>query len=197
MSWRAASRRSKIWPVAPNSGRFRCRKCRTCSARRARPVNRPMTTHRKKGTARQRKSAARLRKPAPRPARPPAPEAAGPAPFRVLIAVHRPRYRSRSERAVALPDWEVRSLLNREDPIGLINQKPPNIFIVSGDFGRNKELGFLKAAQRYRGDKMKIVGLFEAPDEAEAARDLCDAVLAPPWRTADLRALAAQFYEAQ
>jgi hypothetical protein len=115
----------------------------------------------------------------------------------VLIAVHRPRYRSRAERAAALPDWEVRSLLNREDPIGLINRKPPNIFIVSGDFGRNKELGFLKAAQRYRSPEMRIVGLFDDPEEAQKARELCDAVLAPPWRTADLRALAAQFYEAQ
>src|SRR5256885_941177 len=40
--------------------------------------------------------------------------------FRVLIAVHRPRYRVRAERAVTLPDWAICSLLNKQDPIGLM-----------------------------------------------------------------------------
>src|SRR5437764_13890689 len=81
--------------------------------------------------------------------------------FRVLIAVHRPRYRSRAERAVDFPGWLVRSLLNKEDPVGLINQLPPHILIISDDFGRQKDLGILKAVQRYREKGMKIVGLFE------------------------------------
>ena len=150
-------------------------------------MNRPMATHRPKQRHHPTKAV-------PQQARV---GTDGPEPFRVLIAVHRPRYRSRAERAVALPDWEVRSLLNREDPIGLINREVPHIFILSGDFGRNKDLGFLKAAQRYRGPEMKIIGLFDDKEEAAEAAELHDAALAPPWTTADLRAIAASFYAAQ
>src|SRR2546423_700922 len=61
--------------------------------------------------------------------------------FRVLIAVHRPRYRMRAERAVTLPGWGICSLLNKQDPIGLMNQERPHLLILSDDFGRQKDLG--------------------------------------------------------
>lgn len=116
--------------------------------------------------------------------------------FRVLIAVHRPRYRARAERAVDLPGWEMRSLLIKEDPIGLLNQKPPHLVIMSDTFGRSKSLAFLKAAQKYRSDKTRIIGLFEDEEVAEEGAVLCDAALIPPWKTAELRTLAAQIYTA-
>ncbi len=119
-----------------------------------------------------------------------------PEPFRVLIAVHRPRYRARAERAVEIVGWKTRSLLNREDPIGLMNQEAPNLFILSVDTAQNKNVGFLRAAQRFRADGMRLIGLFESKEGAQEAADLCDAALFPPWRTSGLRAHAARFYEA-
>ena len=149
-------------------------------------MNRPMASHRRKrplGGAR----------PRPKPAVK-EPQVKVDDRFRVLIAVHRPRYRSRAERAVDLPGWAVRSLLNKEDPIGLMNQKPPHVLILSADFGRNKSLGFMKAAQKFRSDDMKIIGIFEDADEAGGAAELCDSAFSPPWKTLELRALAAQMY---
>src|SRR5436190_24183350 len=78
--------------------------------------------------------------------------------FRVQIAVHRPRFRSRAERAVNAAGWEVRSLLNKEDPIGLLNQRTWQIVILSDDFGRQKSLSLFQAAQRFRS-KTKIIGV--------------------------------------
>jgi hypothetical protein len=119
-----------------------------------------------------------------------------PEPFRVLIAVHRPRYRSRSERAVNALGWEIRSLLNKEDPIGLINQKRPDILIISDDFGRNKSMGFLKAAQKWRPQGLKIIAVFEDAEEMKEAAELYDAAFAPPWRTAEMREIVADYYRA-
>lgn len=119
-----------------------------------------------------------------------------PEPFRVLLAVHRPRYRVRAERAVAFEEWAVRSLLNREDPIGLMGQKRPDLFIVSVDIAKRKHIGYLRAAQRYRQEGMRVVGLFENGEEAREAADLCDAFLVSPWRTADLREVAASLHTA-
>jgi hypothetical protein len=107
--------------------------------------------------------------------------------FRVLVAVHRPRYRARTERAMRGFGWEVRSLLNKEDPVGLIQQKPPNVFIISDDFGRQKDLGILRAVQRFRASSMKIIALFEDAESAEEYSRLCDKVLTPPWKTAEMR----------
>lgn len=107
--------------------------------------------------------------------------------FRVLIAVHRPRYRVRAERAAAIPGWHVRSLLNKEDPIGLINQNPPNVLIVSDDFGRQKDMGIVKAVQRFRAGGLKIIGLFEKQEAAGSAGELCDRSFCPPWKTGELR----------
>jgi len=83
----------------------------------------------------------------------------------------------------------VRSLLNKEDPIGMMNSKAPHVFIVSDDFGRQKDMGIIRAAQRFRAAGMKVIGLFEEPESAESAGELCDETVAPPWRTADLHAL--------
>src|SRR5437762_1014446 len=71
-------------------------------------------------------------------AAPKAPKTAKVEPFSVLIAVLRPRYRSRAERSVAGTDWKVRSLLIREDPIGLLQQKLPDVLIISVDVEKNK-----------------------------------------------------------
>lgn len=117
-------------------------------------------------------------------------------PFRVLLAVHRPRYRVRAERAIAFEGWAVRSLLNREDPIGLMGQKCPDLFIVSVDLAKRKNTGYLRAAQRYRQEGMRVVGLFENGGEAREAADLCDAFLIPPWRTTDLQKIAASLHTA-
>ena len=58
-------------------------------------------------------------------------------PFRVLIAVHRPRYRGRAGRAAQITSWDVISLLNKQDPVGICSKapSPPDILILSGDFG--------------------------------------------------------------
>src|SRR5688572_10908585 len=69
--------------------------------------------------------------------------------FRVLVAVHRPRYRARTERAMTGLGWVTRSLLNKEDPVGLVHQRRPNVLIISDDFGRQKDLGILRGVQRF------------------------------------------------
>jgi hypothetical protein len=86
-------------------------------------------------------------------------------------------------------DWEVRSLLNKEDPVGLIHQKPPNVFVISDDFGRQKDLGILRAVQRFRASGMKIIALFEDAESAHENQELCDRALAPPWKTAEMRVI--------
>ena len=131
---------------------------------------------------------------------PPAPTA--PGPFRIVIAVHRPRYRGRCERATALEGWEVTSLLNRQDPIGQVTKKPgpPDLLILSGDFGRQKDYAIFRAVQAWREKGMRIVGLVddcETPPEGfpdSAPVDLCDVCLSPPYTAAALRELFAQIY---
>jgi hypothetical protein len=148
-------------------------------------MNRPRrTSERKAGGQKSPKKNSREKSPEPKDDR-----------FRVLIAVNRPRYRSRSERAVDLPGWEVRSLTNKEDPIGLINQKRPDILIISDDFGRNKNLGFIRAAQRWRPEGMRIIALFEDEEVSEGAQELYDASLIPPWKAIQLREVAGTLYE--
>jgi DNA-binding NtrC family response regulator len=123
-------------------------------------------------------------------------ESKKPQRFRVLVAVQRPRYRSRIERALAAYDWEFRCLLNNEDPIGLINQKAPDILVIAGDFGRCKDFAFLKASQRFRPAGLKIVGIFESAAEAEAAASLCDYAISPSWKSIEARDLFAEIYKA-
>ncbi len=154
-------------------------------------MNRPMATHRRKPGANPFHKKQMVKK-AERPVNTDQKESDR---FRVLVAVNRPRYRTRAERAVDLPGWEVRSLLNKEDPIGLMNQKPPHILILSAEFGRNKSLGFLKASQKFRSPDMKIIGIFEDEAGAAVAAELCDAAFFPPWKTVELGATAAQIFE--
>lgn len=118
-----------------------------------------------------------------------------PQPFRVLIAVSRPRYRSRAERATLFDDWAVRILTNKEDPIGLINQLMPDLYIVSDDFGGSKKMGMLTAAQKWREKGLKVVALFEDEERLEEAEGLYDAALFPPWKTAHLREIAATLFQ--
>jgi hypothetical protein len=125
----------------------------------------------------------------------PKPQEKKPEPFRVLLAIHRPRYRARAERAAAIPGWKVRSLLNREDPIGLIVRERPDLFILSVDFARNTNVGYLRAAQRFRQAGLKIIALGETEDDAREAAGLCDRTFFPPWKTAELRADVADLYE--
>ncbi len=113
--------------------------------------------------------------------------------FRVLVVAHRPRYRSRIERAVEHPGWETRSLLNREDPIGMIQQKPPHLLIISVDPEENKNIGYLRASQPFR-EKVKIITVFETTEQAEEMARMCDIGFAPPWRTADIAQAAEQIY---
>lgn len=126
----------------------------------------------------------------------------GPAPFRIVIAVHRPRFRGRCERAAALEGWNVTSLLNRQDPVGLVTKKPgpPDLLILSGDFGRQKDYAIFRAVQPWREKGMRIVGLVddcETPPDGfpdSAAEAICDVCLSPPYTAAALRELFARLY---
>lgn len=150
------------------------------------------------------------RKPAPPPKRTfdivervveaPAPE----LPFRIVIAVHRPRFRGRIERSVARLGWDVTALLNKQDPVGLCAKapRPPDILVLSGDFGRQRSYAIFRAVQRYRELGLKIVGLVEDCEEApegfpdSAPSALCDVCITPPIKTADMRELFADLYRA-
>lgn len=123
--------------------------------------------------------------------------------FRVLIAVHRPRFRGRAERAAALEGWEVTALLNKQDPVGLVAKppRPPDLLILSGDFGRQRDYAIFRAVQPWRERGMKLIGLV---DDCETAPEgfpesvperLCDVCLIPPYKTAALRAVFARLYE--
>ncbi len=127
----------------------------------------------------------------------------GPAAFRVLIAVHRPRYRGRTERAAALVGWEVTSLLNKQDPVGQVAKAPgpPDILVLSGDFGRQKDLAIFRAVQPWRAKGLRIIGLI---DECETAPEgfpesipskLCDICIPPPYTAVHLRELLSRIYQ--
>ena len=122
--------------------------------------------------------------------------------FRVLIAVHRPRFRGRSERAAALEGWDVTALLNKQDPVGMCSKppRPPDLLILSEDFGRQKDLAIFRAVQKYREQGMVVIGLVEDCDTApegfpdSVPTELCDVCVSPPYKTADLRALFEEVY---
>ncbi len=155
-------------------------------------------------------------RPKPRPARPePAPlfemidrtaleEERAKQPFRILIAVHRPRFRGRAERAAAREGWLVTSLLTRQDPVGQVSKppSPPQIVVLSHDFGRQKDLAIFRAVQKWRSQGMILIGLVEdceiAPETHpdSVPNQLCDVCLTPPVKTADFNALFAELYEA-
>ena len=128
---------------------------------------------------------------------------AGDQPFRILIAVHRPRYRGRAERAAALVGWNVVTLLNKQDVVGQIARPPapPDLVVLSGDFGRQRDYGIFRAIQAWRKQGMRIVGLVEdcqtAPEgyPDSVPERLCDVCLPPPYKTADLRALYVRLSE--
>lgn len=132
----------------------------------------------------------------------PAPTPAVQGPFRIVIAVHRPRYRGRCERATALEGWETLSLLNRQDPVGAVTKKPgpPDLLVLSGDFGRQKDYAIFRAVQAWREKGMRIVGLVEDCEEPPegfpdaAPENLCDVCLTPPYTAAALRELFSQLY---
>jgi hypothetical protein len=120
-----------------------------------------------------------------------------------VIAVHRPRFRGRATRAAALVGWDVTALLNKQDPVGLCAKppRPPDLLVLSGDFGRQKDLAIFRAVQQYRSRGLRVIGLI---DDCKTAPEgfpdsiptrLCDVCLEPPYRTADLRALFSRLYE--
>lgn len=125
-------------------------------------------------------------------------------PFRVLIAIHRPRYRGRAERAARLPGWEVVSLLNKQDPVGQVARPPhpPDLLVLSGDFGRQRSYAIFRAVQPWRERGMKLIGLVEdcttAPEghPDSVPEKLCDLCLTPPYVAAELRRHLLDFYVA-
>jgi hypothetical protein len=125
-------------------------------------------------------------------------------PFRVLIAVHRPRFRGRAERAADLEGWDVTALLNKQDPVGQCAKppRPPDILVLSDDFGRQRDLAIFRAVQAWRQKGMKLIGLVEdcqaAPDgfPDSIPEQLCDVCVTLPCKASDLRALFVQIYEA-
>ncbi|MBC7527306.1 MAG: hypothetical protein H7308_07120 [Chthonomonadaceae bacterium] len=125
-------------------------------------------------------------------------------PFRVLIAVHRPRFRGRVERAVAREGWAVTSLLTKQDPVGQVSKPPypPEIVILSHDFGRQKDLAIFRAVQKWRSQGMILVGLVEDCETAPETHpesvpsSLCDVCLTPPIKTAEVSELIADLYKA-
>jgi hypothetical protein len=123
----------------------------------------------------------------------PARHVSDPGPFRVLIAVHRPRFRGRAERAAALVGWDVTALLNKQDPVGQCARapRPPDLLVLSGDFGRQKDYAIFRAVQEWRKEGMRLIGLV---DDCAAPQKLCDVCLEPPYTTAALRALFARLY---
>ena len=124
-------------------------------------------------------------------------------PFRVLIAVHRPRYRGRVERAAALVGWEVVSLLNKQDVVGQVAKSAghPDLLILSGDFGRQKDYAIFRAVQAWRKKGMILIGMVEDCDTApeshpdSAPNQLSDVCLKPPYKMAELRDLFTKHYE--
>ena len=118
-----------------------------------------------------------------------------PKPFKVLVAIHRPKYRSRMLRGLSMFDWDVRSLLNKEDPIGILNQHETNILVLSDDFGRNRELGFFKAAQRFRPQGVYIIGVFDTEEDANAASELYDMSLYTPWKSLHAKVVLAELFQ--
>jgi len=125
-----------------------------------------------------------------------------PGPFRVLIAIHRPRYRGRAQRAADLTGWEVTALLNKQDPVGQVARppRPPDLLLLSGDFGRQRDYAIFRAVQPWRRQGMRLIGLVDDCETApeghpdSAPERLCDVCLPPPYKTADLRALLERLY---
>ncbi|HLJ54988.1 MAG TPA: hypothetical protein VKT77_08095 [Chthonomonadaceae bacterium] len=123
--------------------------------------------------------------------------------FRVLIAVHRPRYRGRAIRASALVGWDVTALLNKQDVVGQVAGQagPPDIVMLSGDFGRQRDYGIFRAIQPWRAQGMTVIGMVEdcetAPPEHpnSAPEKLCDICLTPPFTAAGLRDVLSRVYE--
>lgn len=126
-----------------------------------------------------------------------------PAPFRVLIAIHRPRFRGRAERAAALVGWQVTALLNKQDPVGQVAKppRPPDLLVLSGDFGRQRDYAIFRAVQPWRKEGMKLIGLVDDCKTAPVGypesvpNRLCDVCLEPPYKTNELRELFCQLYE--
>lgn len=127
----------------------------------------------------------------------------GDPPFRLLLAVHRPRYRGRAARAAALVGWEVTTLLNKQDVVGHVAKgpRPPDIVMLSGDFGRQRDYAIFRAIQGWRKQGMHLIGMVDdcesAPPEfpESAPENLCDVCVTPPYKMVDLRSLFVRLYE--
>jgi hypothetical protein len=106
---------------------------------------------------------------------------------------HRPRYRARIERAAEGAGWQVDSLLNRQDPIGILQSNPPDILVITVDTQLNRNTGYLRAAQPFR-DKVQIVALFESAEEQREYADYAEYLHHTPWRARQVRASLAEAY---
>jgi hypothetical protein len=97
----------------------------------------------------------------------------------------------------------VTALLNKQDPVGQVQKppRPPDILVLSSDFGRQKDMAIFRAVQRFREQGMTLVGLVEDcetapegfPDSVPTA--LCDVCLTPPLTASELRVLFSRLYE--
>ena len=124
-------------------------------------------------------------------------------PFRIVLAIHRPRFRGRAVRASALTGWNVTTLLNKQDVVGQVSRgpRPPDIVVLSGDFGRQRDYAIFRAIQAWRKEGMQLVGMVEDCDTApegypdSAPARLCDVCISPPYTAAGIRALLVRLYE--
>ncbi len=107
------------------------------------------------------------------------------------------------ERAVALQGWDITSLLNKQDAVGQVAKppRPPDLLILSGDFGRQKNYAIFRAVQAWRSQGMKLIGIM---DDCETAPEgfpdsipskMCDLCLTPPYTAADFREIFSRLYE--
>ena len=106
-------------------------------------------------------------------------------------------------RASALTGWDVTALLNKQDVVGQVqkSQGPPDIVLLSGDFGRQKDYAIFRAIQPWREKGMRLVGMVEDCETApegfadSAPNRLCDLCISPPYTAAGIRAHLARIYE--
>jgi hypothetical protein len=78
--------------------------------------------------------------------------------------------------------------------------RPPDILVLSGDFGRQKNYAIFRAVQAMRAKGMRIVGVVDDCETApegfpdSTPKNLCDVCITPPLKASDFREIFAQIY---